>query len=367
MINQSDLSINADEYVPIAQDADVLSSGFPGPEPEPYRVDEIVHQYEQQLISTDEPHVEPNDLLNDVIPNDQKPVAEIVIAQPEPAQEFTPTPETVAVAETAAAASEPEPLVEENLVKEVAVAAAAVAATTAIVAATAVSATKTAASPKAKPTDAKKPETKGKVPPIRRPTATATATSAASKVAAKPSTTLASKTAAAPRVASRTVAPKVASTTEKKTTTTTTATRKPISNGSKYLLEIHALMWFFFIAKLLVCWQIRFRCDKNSFQNDNFDFSFEFQLKLALHQLSRKRQPPQAVQSQNHLSELRAHRLQHRNQLLLVRLAQLQLVNSQLTNFDHFIFHNKNQQIIHHFQLRRQLFPNHQLLLREFH
>lgn len=209
MIN---FSADANENVsvaPVSETKDAMSFDFS--EPEPYRANEIVQQFEQPIIPTEEPHIEPELPSAPLIPNEQIPEAEVAQL----------------IESASAPVPEPEPPVVENesVVKEAAIAAVAVAATTAVIAA------KTATSSKSKTTDPKKPEIKGKLAPIKKATTT---TTAASKLAAKPSTTTASKTAAAPRVASRTVAPKVASTTEKKTTATTTSARRPLSNGSKY-------------------------------------------------------------------------------------------------------------------------------------
>lgn len=210
MIN---FSADANENVPVApvsETKDAMSFDFS--EPEPYRANEIAQQFEQPLIPTEEPHIEPEIPSAQFIPNEQTPEAEVAQLN-ESASAPVPEPEP--------------PVVEnESVVKEAAIAAVAVAATTAVIAA------KTATSSKSKATDPKKTDIKGKVAPIKRPTTTTL--TAASKLGAKPSTTTASKTAAAPRVASRTVAPKVASTTEKKTTATTTTARRPLSNGSKY-------------------------------------------------------------------------------------------------------------------------------------
>lgn len=213
MIN---FSADANENVPVApvsETKDAMSFDFS--EPEPYHANEMAQQFEQPLIPTEEPHIEPEIPSAPLIPNEQTPEAEVAqLNESAPAPAPVPEPEP--------------PVVEtESVVKEAAIAAVAVAATTAVVAA------KTATSSKPKPTDPKKPEIKGKSAPIKKATTTTTTTTA-SKLAAKPSTTTASKTAAAPRVASRTVAPKVASTTEKKTTATTTTARRPLSNGSKY-------------------------------------------------------------------------------------------------------------------------------------
>lgn len=214
------MSADANEFVPTAPISDidfepVQSSGII--EPEPYiqtETHEPFIQLEQPLISTNEADsftlkMDQLSLTENIPTTEQKSEFEALIAQ---SVESVPQPEQVV----------------ESSVSEPIVAAAAVAATTAAVAAAAVGVAKaTAASPKTKTTtDTKKTDVKGKVAPIKRPTA-ATITS---KLAAKPSTTTATKTTVAPRVASRTLAPKVG---EKKTTTTSTITRKPLSNGSK--------------------------------------------------------------------------------------------------------------------------------------
>lgn len=128
----------------------------------------------------------------------------------------------IIASEKAAEALNQEPVVESSASNEVA-AVAAVVATTAVAAA-AVGVEK--AAPKPKAAEAKKPEVKSRVAPIKKAT-----TTTATKVAAKPSTT--APKAAAPRLATRTVPPKVSSVTEKKPATST-VTRKPLSNGSKW-------------------------------------------------------------------------------------------------------------------------------------
>lgn len=220
MINQSDLSVEANEFVPTAPISDidiepVQSSSII--EPEPYiqtETHEPFIQQEQLLISTNE--ADPFTLK----------MNQLSLTEPIPTTEF----EALIAQQPVEPVPQPEQVVESS-VSEPIVAAAAIAATTAAVAAAAVGVAKAAAaSLKTKTTtDTKKTDVKGKVPPIKRPTA-ATTTTTTSRLAAKPSTTTATKTTVAPRVASRTLAPKVG---EKKTTTTTTITRKPLSNGSK--------------------------------------------------------------------------------------------------------------------------------------
>lgn len=238
VINQSDLSIEANEFVPTAPVADVdfepvQSLGIIETEPytlnqsqnevhEPFIQDQQISATNEQLIDTNPSLLKFDELsLNENIlttEQQQQPEIETLIAQ----QPTEPEPELQ---------PQPEPVVESN-VSEPVVAAAAIAATTAAVAAAAVGVAKAAASSKPKPSETKKTDVKGKVAPIKKPTAPITTTS---KLAAKPSTTTATKTTTAPRVASRTVtsAPKVGGVAEKKTTTTSTVTRKPLSNGSE--------------------------------------------------------------------------------------------------------------------------------------
>lgn len=218
MTNKCDLSIHANEFVPSAPVADtevVSIHSFDAPQPDPYVQTESqdLLQPELPLISTEEPHIEhETHLLTESIPAEQNVSVEAPIVLVE-----------------AAPQSEPKPVIESSIGEPIVVAAA-VATATAAMAAAAVSVVKGA--PLKKTTDAKKTDVKSKISPIKKPSTTIT-----SKVAAKPSVTAASKTAA-PKVASRTVAPKVGTTIEKKTTTSTLTARKPLSNGSKYHINL---------------------------------------------------------------------------------------------------------------------------------
>lgn len=217
------MSVDANEFVPTAPVSDidfepVQSSGII--EPEPYIQTE-----------THEPFIQQEQLLN--LNNEADPFTlkmdQLSLTENIPTIEQKSEIEALIAQKPVEPIPQPEQVVESS-VSEPIVAAAAIAATTAAVAAAAVGVAKAAAaSPKTKTTtDTKKTDVKGKVAPIKRPTATTTTTT--SRLAAKPSTTTTTKTTVAPRVASRTLAPKVG---EKKTTTTTTITRKPLSNGSK--------------------------------------------------------------------------------------------------------------------------------------
>ncbi|XP_031630592.1 uncharacterized protein LOC116345413 [Contarinia nasturtii] len=210
MFTFSESSLNAHEFIPSAPVSDmdidpVRSAGVV--ESELNILSEDRHefmQYEQPFIVSDEPSVE------EIVAPIEQPI------EPEPQSQ----PE------------QPEHPIVESTVNEPIVAAAAVVATTAAVAAAAVGVAK-AASPKTKTTETKKPEVKSKLTATKKPTTTTTAPRvAASKLAAKPSTTTVPKTTVTSKVASRTVAPKVGTTTVEKKTTTSTITRKPLSNGS---------------------------------------------------------------------------------------------------------------------------------------
>lgn len=223
MINLSDLSVEANEFVPTAPASEiefepVQSSGIV--EPEPY----IQTETHEHFIQQEQPLVALGEQINEAAVVSK--MSELILSENIPINEAKPEIEAPFIAQQP---TEPEPSQTfESSGSEPVVAAAAIAATTAAVTAAAVGVAKAASPKTTKPTDAKKSDVKGKVAPIKKPTTTAT-----SKLTAKPSTTTATKTTAAPRVASRTVAPKVGATAEKKTTTTTNVTRKPLSNGSK--------------------------------------------------------------------------------------------------------------------------------------
>lgn len=232
MINDSALSINANEYVPCFPVCDI---GFetikpsnideqeqqlePRLEPEPYLLTDHnqqmeshgIEQHGQSLLFTDPP----SQTIKEIIPH-QQTEHEIPMAQ----------------------ATEPEPqsVITSNICDDKEVVANAAAVSTAAVAGAATVGIAKAASPKAKPIDVKKIDSKVKAAPIKK-AATTTTTTATSKVAA--ARTSASKMddkskTAAPKIASRTVASKVSTIADKKTTVTSTVARKPASNGSKY-------------------------------------------------------------------------------------------------------------------------------------
>lgn len=224
VINDSALSINANEFVPSFP---VSDTGFeaintakvvePQPQPEPYLPTDHIQQMEllglehgQPLLAADPPTAHS---IEELIPHQQTeceiPAAPVTEAEPQPVITSSISDDKDAVANAATAL------------------------TAAAVAGAAIVGTVKAASPKAKPTDAKKIDSKLKAAPIKK-TATTTTTS---KVAA--ARTSATKTddkskAAAPKIASRTVASKVGSVADKKPTVTSTVARKPASNGSKY-------------------------------------------------------------------------------------------------------------------------------------
>lgn len=212
VINHSGLSADANEFVPTVIDANEFDDGFEAVQscdisnPEQNIRNESIEsiQQHQSSVSIDEPCI------------DSEAIIPAESLQPEQKSEIEPLIQIQA-----------EPVVESASEPVVAPAAAiAVAATTAVVAAAAAVGVAKTASLK-KPTDAKKTEIKSKAAPLKK-----AATTTASKVAAKPSNTVAPR-AAAPKVASRTIPPKVGTTTEKKTTTASLVNRKPISNGSE--------------------------------------------------------------------------------------------------------------------------------------
>lgn len=229
MINDSALSINANEFVPSFPVSDVgyeaiKTSHIIEPEshlePEPYLPTDHSQQVELHAIEHDQPLLaaDPSKAHSiEEIMSHQQTECEIPAApvnEAEPQSVITSSISDDKDAATNAAA---------------AVTAAAVAGA-AIVGAASVK----AASSKAKPTDAKKVDSKLKAAPIKK---TATTTTTTSKVAA--ARTSATKTddkskTAAPKIAARTVASKVGSTADKKPTVTSTVARKPASNGSKY-------------------------------------------------------------------------------------------------------------------------------------
>lgn len=235
MINQSDLSVEANEFVPVDPVLDnifepIQSSDIIVPEPEPYvqtgtqELVQLEHSSNKFLnfglpaaLTEQKQNVEQTEHIEPVQHIEKVEEIEVPFAQEQPSEPaHDPEPEHQYQ-------TQPEPFIESSVCEPVE-AAAAVAATTAVAAA-AVGIAK-AATTKAKQTDTKKSDLKGKVAPIKKPTTTA------SKVTAKPTGTTAPKTTVAPKVAPRTVAPKVGSTVEKKTTTSA-LTRRPLSNGSK--------------------------------------------------------------------------------------------------------------------------------------
>lgn len=238
VIKLSELSINADEFVP--PNAPVSDIGFDAvqsvnllePEPEPCNQPEQINQFEsndfmqheQPLMAAEQFHEKSVDLLNfsgEPKPELEIPTAQLIESEPEPQIEPQTQPQPQ---------PQPEPVIESSNINEVSdatVGGAAIAVTTAAVAAAAVGVSKLT-SAKAKPIDAKKPEAKGKVAPIKKPT------TVTSKVTSKLST---AKTDDKPKVTAKatprtSLTSKVSSTTDKKPISSTTA-RKPLSNGSK--------------------------------------------------------------------------------------------------------------------------------------
>lgn len=237
VINDSALSINANEFVPSFPVSDVDFETISAsnivelepqqeqrlePDPEPYLLTDHnqhldfhgIEQHGEPLLATDPPT---SHSIEEIIPHQQTeyeiPMAQVT--EPETHSEITSS-------------------LSDDKDAAIKTAAALTAAAAAVAGAATVGAAKVAASPKAKPTDTKKVEPKLKAAPIKK---TTTTTTAASKVAAARTSALKtddkSKTAA-PKIASRTVASKVGTTADKKTTVTSTAARKPASNGSKY-------------------------------------------------------------------------------------------------------------------------------------
>lgn len=216
VINDSDLSANANEFVPTPFSGNELfDAGFEVVqsndiiEPEKYIQNETIEsvKHDDLLISTDASHVDPEPYNAAELIKTEASEIEALIAPIEPQNVVAPAPEPLI-----------EPIVEID--SKPAIIAATVVATAAAVG--------IAKAPLKKSIDAKKTDVKSKVAPIKK-TTTSTITS---KVAAKTGT-VPSKTTA-PKVASRTIAPKVSTVTEKKTSVTSTTARKPLSNGSMY-------------------------------------------------------------------------------------------------------------------------------------
>lgn len=232
MINDSALSINANEFVPSFPVSDVGFEALntenvvepephlePEPEPEPHLTSSDhnqpmeLHETEhgELLVSADPPTAHSiEEIMTHQHIECEIPVAPVV--EPEPQSVITSSICDDKDAVTNAAA---------------AVAAAAVAGVAAV-------GIVKASSPKAKPTDTKKVDSKVKAAPIKKtPTTTTTSKVAAARTSASKIDDKSKPTA--PKVASRTVASKVGSTADKKSTATSTVLRKPASNGSKYL------------------------------------------------------------------------------------------------------------------------------------
>lgn len=227
MINDSALSINANEFVPSFPVSDV---GFEAinasnvvepephlePEPEPYLRADHSQQVELHAIEHDQP------LLAGDTPAAQS--FEEIMSHQQTECEIPAAP---------VADAEPQSVIASSISDDKDAATNAAAALTAAVAGAAIVGTVKAASPKAKPTDAKKVDSKLKTAPIKKTTTTTATTkvAAARTSATKPDD---KSKPAAPKIASRTVASKVGSTADKKPTVTSTVPRKPASNGSKY-------------------------------------------------------------------------------------------------------------------------------------